>query len=472
MSDAAAAIPKPNSARPPGPKGAFLLGHIVELIRDSMRFLERCSRQYGDVVVLRFFHVPVCLLANPADIESVLSKNSANFLKARDYRAMKSILGNGLLTSEGAFWQRQRKLVNPAFRHENIDLYAQTMVSATSRMLDGWRDGETRDVHQDFMAVTLEIVTRALFGSEVPGDTAKVGKWLEILMEDFMRQAGMAFLLPESVPVPTFFRLRRAIESLNAMIYKLIDQRRAERAAGNAPEHHDLLEMLLSAQGEEGSQMTDEQVRDEVMTLFLAGHETTANALSWTWYLLAQHPEITTKLFAELDSVLQGHAATAADSARLPYTEMVVKESMRLYPPVWAVGRQSIGPFEAGGYQFPAKTNVVILQRTLHRDPRYFAEPEVFDPERWSPDSPRYRVLPRFAYFPFGGGPRVCVGTGFAMMESILLLATIAQRYDMKLAPHQKVRMLPSVTLRPRDGIKMILHRRALPPAPSPARLV
>ena len=282
------------------------------------------------------------------------------------------------------------------------------------------------------------------------------------MMEDFMRQAGMAFLLPESVPVPTFFRLKRAIALVDAMIYKLIDQRRAARASrpSTEPPPTDLLEMLLSAQDDAGSQMTDEQVRDEVMTLFLAGHETTANALTWTWYLLAQNPEATKKLQAELDAVLAGRAPTAADVPRLPYTEMVIKESMRVYPPVWAVGRQSIGPFQAGGYQFPAKTNVVIVQWTAHHDPRFWTDPEVFDPERWSPEGKRYRALPRFAYFPFGGGPRVCVGAGFAMMEAVLLLATVAQRYDMQLAPHQKVRMLPSVTLRPRHGVRMILHHR------------
>ena len=218
--------------------------------------------------------------------------------------------------------------------------------------------------------------------------------------------------------------------------------------------------MLLSAQDDAGSQMTDEQVRDEVMTLFLAGHETTANALTWTWYLLAQNPDAAKKLQTELDAVLAGRAPTAADVPRLPYTEMVIKESMRVYPPVWAVGRQSIGPFEAGGYHFPAKTNVVIVQWTAHRDPRFWTDPEVFDPERWSLEGKRYRVFPRFAYFPFGGGPRVCVGAGFAMMEAVLLLATVAQRYDMQLAPNQKVRMFPSVTLRPRRGVRMILHRR------------
>jgi cytochrome P450 len=467
LSESAAAIAAPKSRkRPPGPRGAFLAGHIVELLRDSMRFLERCSRQYGDVVALRFFHVPICLLANPADIESVLSKNSANFHKSRDYRAMRSILGNGLLTSEGAFWQKQRKLIQPAFRHENIAVYAETMVSATSRMLDAWRDGETRDVHADYMASTLEIVTKVLFGSVIPGDAAVVAKSIAIMMEDFNRQAGLAFLLPETVAVPTFFRLRRAIETLDAMIYKLVDVRRAERSRrpSSEPAPNDLLEMLLSAQGdvhgEVGSQMSNEQVRDEVMTLFLAGHETTANALSWTWYLLAQNPAVTEKLAAEIDSVLAGRAPTAADTARLPYTEMVIKEAMRVRPPVWAVGRQSIGPFEAGGYQFPAKTNVVMAQWTAHRDPRFWIDPEIFDPERWSPQGARYRATPRFAYFPFGGGPRVCVGAGFAMMEAILLLATTAQRFDMQLAPRQKVRMLPSVTLRPRRGIKMILRKR------------
>ena len=450
--------------RPPGPKGKFMLGHLKDVIRNSNRFLEKCSREYGDVVMLRIFHIPICLLANPADIEAVLSKNSANFLKARDYRAMKAVLGEGLLTSEGSFWQKQRKLMQPAFRHENIATYAETMVEATSRMLDAWRDGETRDVQAEFMAVTLEIVTKVLFGSVVPGDAATVAHSVTIMMEDFNRQAGLAFLLPESVPVPTFFRLKRAIEKVDAMIYKLVDSRRTERRAarnrngGHAS--HDLLEMLLSAQDEAGSEMTSEQVRDEVMTLFLAGHETTANALSWTWYLLAEHPEVAKKLAAEVDAVLHGRVPTAADAGRLPYTEMVIKESMRVYPPVWAIGRQAIKPFDAGGYHLPAKTNVVILQWTLHRDPRFWADPEVFDPERWSPSGARYRVLPRFAYFPFGAGPRVCIGAGFAMMEAILLLATVAQRFEMKLAPKQKVRMLPSVTLRPRHGIKMILRRR------------
>ncbi len=445
--------------RPPGPKARFLLGHALEFARNSMKFLNSCSREYGDVVRLRVFHIPVCILANPRDIENVLAKNSSNFLKSRDYRAMKSVLGNGLLTSEGAFWQKQRKLVQPAFRHENIELYAQTMVGATSRMLDSWRDGETRDIHASFMSLTLEIVAKALFGSEVTGSAGDVGAALAVLMEQFMGQAGLAFLLPESLPLPSSIRFKRAIQKLDRIIYTIIDQRRAERLEPGAASK-DLLEMLLLSQDDEGSQMSDEQLRDEVMTLFLAGHETTANALSWTWYLLAQNPDVASKLFAELDSVLAGCAPTAADSQHLPFTEMVMKESMRLYPPAWAVGRQAIAPFEAGGYEFPAGTSIAILQWTTQRDPRFFADPEVFDPERWSPEGKRYRTLPRFAYFPFGGGPRVCVGAGFAMMEAILLLATTAQRFRMSLAPKQKVRMLPSVTLRPKNGIKMILHSR------------
>jgi cytochrome P450 len=241
---------------------------------------------------------------------------------------------------------------------------------------------------------------------------------------------------------------------LDKIIYAIIHERRSARGPSN-----DLLEMLLRSQDEQGSQMSDEQLRDEVMTLFLAGHETTANALAWTWYLLAQHPEIEARLFQEIGDVLHGKVPTAIDVMRLTYTEMVVKESMRLYPPAWAVGRQAIGEFEMGGYKFPAGTNIAILQWSTQRDARFFPEPEKFDPGRWSAEFLKRHALPRFAYFPFGGGPRVCVGAGFAMMEAILLLATMAQRYRMKLAAKWKVKLLPSVTLRPRNGIQMVLER-------------
>ncbi len=439
---------------PPGPRGNFLLGSAVELGRSSMKFLTRCAREYGDIVYLRFFGTPVCLLTHPSDIEYVLVKNPSNFVKSRDYRALKSVLGNGLLTNEGVPWQKQRKLVQPTFRHENTDRYADVMVLATTRMLDTWRDGETRDVHQQMMALTLGIVAEALFGSDVSGHAGGVEQALAVLMNQFEGMAGLAFLLPEKLPLPSTPKFKRSVAQLDKIIYTIIHERRLARGPSK-----DLLEMLLRSQDEEGSRMSDEQLRDEVMTLFLAGHETTANALSWTWYLLAQHPEIEARLFQEISEVLRGKLPAAADVARLPYTEMVVKESMRLYPPAWAVGRQAVGEFEMGGYKFPAGTNIAILQWSTQRDARFFPDPEKFDPERWSAESLRRNALPRFAYFPFGGGPRVCVGAGFAMMEAILLLATMAQRYRMTLVAKRKVKLLPSVTLRPRNGIQMVLQR-------------
>jgi cytochrome P450 len=438
---------------PPGPRGNVLLGSAVDLGRNSMRFLTRCAREYGDIVYLRFFNTPICLLTHPNDIEYVLVKNPANFVKSRDYRALKSVLGNGLLTNEGAAWQKQRKLVQPAFRHENTARYADVMVLATTKMLDAWKDGETRDIHQQMMALTLEIVAECLFGSDVSGHARGVEQALAVLMNQFDGMAGLAFLLPEKLPIPSTLKFKRCVAQLDKIIYPIIHERRQARRPSN-----DLLEMLLRSQDEEGDRMSDEQLRDEVMTLFLAGHETTANALSWTWYLLAQHPEIEARLFAEISAVLNGKLPTARDVSRLPYTEMVVKESMRLYPPAWAVGRQAVGEFELGGYKFPKGTNIAIMQWSTQRDARFFPDPERFDPERWSAETLRRNPLPRFAYFPFGGGPRVCVGAGFAMMEAILLLATMAQRFCMTLVPNRKVKLLPSVTLRPRNGIRMVLR--------------
>jgi cytochrome P450 len=438
---------------PPGPRGNALFGSAVDLGRNSMKFLTRCAREYGDIVYLRFFGTPLCLLTHPNDIEYVLVKNPSNFVKSRDYRALKSVLGNGLLTNEGAPWQKQRKLVQPTFRHENTERYADVMVLTTTRMLDTWRDGETRDIHLQMMALTLDIVAQSLFGSDVSGHAGGVEQALAVLMNQFDGMAGLAFLLPEKLPLPSTLKFKRSVAQLDKIIYTIIHERRSARRPSN-----DLLEMLLRSQDEEGSRMSDEQLRDELMTLFLAGHETTANALSWTWYLLAQHPEMEARLFREITEVLGGKAPTAAHVSRLPYTEMVVKEAMRLYPPAWAVGRQAVKKFELGGYHFPAGTNIAIVQWSTQRDARFFPEPEKFDPERWSAESLLRNPVPRFAYFPFGGGPRVCVGAGFAMMEAILLLATMAQRFRMRLVPNRKVKLFPSVTLRPRNGIQMVLH--------------
>ncbi len=451
----AQAVMLPGRTGPPGPKGNFLLGSAAELARNWSGFSARCAREFGDVVFYRFLHVPICQVTHPDGIEYVLVRNAANFHKSRDYAALHAFLGNGLLTSEGSFWQAQRQLIQPAFRHENIAEYAQIMSASAAAQIEKWRDGEIRDVHEEMAELTLDVVSKSLFGSNVAHDSRFIGKEIAAVMERFLSQAALSFVLPDGFPLPKGPRLVRSRRRLDRVIYSVIRDRRTSPTRAN-----DLLHTLLAAQDQHGGRMNDTQLHDEIMTLFLAGHETTANALTWTWYLLAQHPEVEGQLHEELRDVLTGTTAQVADLARLPYAEMVVKESMRLYPPAWGIGRRAINEFELNGYRIPAGTNVFLMQWLTHRDARFFPDPERFDPLRWRDDPIRKGRIPRFAYFPFGGGPRVCIGAGFAMMETTLLLATIAQRYRFVLTPGPPIKPLFSITLRPTNGMKMKLQRR------------
>lgn len=438
---------------PPGPRG--WLGNSIGLARDWGGYLAKCQREYGDVVYMRFLGAPVCFVGHPEGIESVLVRNAANFLKSKDYVALKTVLGNGLLTSEGRVWQRERQLIQPAFRHESIAKYAEIMEEKTEARMERWRAGEVRDMHREMGELTLEIVARALFGAEIQRDPRELGQAIGTVMEQFLWQALVSFALPEGWRLPKGPGLKRSMKHLDEVIYAILHERRRSGSAAQ-----DLLQTLIEARDEQGQAMSDEQLRDEIMTLFLAGHETTANALTWTWYLLAQHPEADERLGAELKSALSGKAPTAGDLARLPYTEMVIKESMRLYPPAWGIGRRAIEGCELGEYWIPKGTNVFLMQWITHRDERFFPDPERFDPERWRDDPVRSGRIPRFAYFPFGGGPRVCLGAGFAMMEAVLLLATIAQRYRFTLANSEKVEPLFTVTLRPKRGVRMMIQAR------------
>jgi cytochrome P450 len=440
---------------PPGPRGHFLLGNLAAVSRDWLGFYAQCARDYGDVVKLRYLHVPICLLMHPRDIEYVLVTNPGNFTKSADYRALARVLGNGLLTNEGKPWQRQRGLIQPAFRRENILSYAAVMTHAASRMLDSWTGGESHNVHEDMMAVTLEIVAQCLCGAEVACAADRVGKAMEVVTDRFMTDASQALLLPFDLPDFLVPSRRDAISALNEIINGIIRQRRASHQSRG-----DLLDTLLHARDTEGHPMSDTQLRDEVMTLFLAGHETTAIALSWTCYLLGQHPQVEAKLVEELNAVLGDREPTPEDLPRLRYTEMVLKESMRLYPAVWGIGRKAMADCEIGGYRVTAGTNIFIFQSLTQRDPRFFPDPNAFDPERWREDPIRSGKIPRFAYFPFGGGPRVCVGAAFAMLEAMLLLAMIQQEFHLELVPGHLVEPLPSVTLRPKHGIRVTVHRR------------
>lgn len=437
---------------PPGPRNAFLVGNIKAINDDPLRFTMQWARQFGDIVYFHLLNIPVFLLSNPTEIERVLITDSRNFVKSRDYRGLRVIFGNGLLTSEGDFWMRQRRLAQPAFSHDRIQTYSSIMVQYTQRMLDHWRDGETRDVHQDMMTLTLEIVAKALFDADVSDDASLVRSSLNELLQNV--EVGKLFF-PILMKMPTLknLRFRRAIARLDKVIYSVIAQRRNN---GAGPD--DLLSRMLHARDLDGSRMTDQQLRDELITLFLAGHETTALALSWTWFLLSQHPEAERKLHRELDDVLQGHAPAVSDVAALRYTHQILTESMRLYPPAWGIGREAIRDCTLGDYRVPAGAQIWISEWITHRSPKYFADPDQFRPERW--DNDFARRLPRFAYFPFGGGPRLCIGQSFAMLEAVLILATVAQRFQLSLLPGQQIVPWASLTLRPKNGIKMTSHAR------------
>ena len=441
---------------PPGPKGNLFLGVAPELAHDWPGFCTQCAREFGDIVSYRFFHVPICQLTHPDDIEAVLVQNAFNFHKSRDYAALEFILGRGLLTNEGSPWQAQRQLIQPAFRHENISTYGEIMTASAAAHLSRWHDGQAFDLHQEMGALTLDIVSKALFGSELAHDARAIGTEVAAVMERFLTQSALIFLLPDGFPTPKSPRLLRSRRRLNRVIFSIIHQRRASTAPAN-----DLLQTLLAAHDERGARMDDLQLRDEIMTLFLAGHETTANALTWTLYLLAQNPLAEQALHDELERVLAGRPPAVADLPQLPYTEMVVKESLRLFPPAWGIGRCTLRDFDLRGYRIRKGTNLFIMQWLVHRDPRFFPDPLRFDPERWRVDPVRSGRIPRFAYFPFGGGPRVCIGAGFAMMEATLLLATIAQRYRFSVLPDPPVVPFFSVTLRPRHGLPVQLESRA-----------
>src|SRR5919112_5631196 len=441
--------------RPPAPKGRFPTGNLLDYTRDHLGFLTRCAREYGDVVGLRFVNVPVYLLNHPAHVEYVLVRNNRNFIKSRGERISLGFLGDGLLTSEGSFWRRQRRLAQPAFHRERISAYGEVMVECTKRMISGWPDGKTQDVHRDMMRLTLEIVARTLFG--VPLGSAEfeeVGDALRTISQRFTGRGGVFFQVPRKVPTPGNLRFRRAVRRLDALVYRIVCDRRA-----SGEDAGDLLSMLLAVRDEEtGEGMTDRQLRDEAMTVFLAGHETTATALSWTWHLLSEHPEVESRLQEELREVLADRPPTVGDLPRLHYTDMVVKESMRLYPPAWAFGRETVEDCEIGGYHVPAGTQLVMSQWVMHRDPRYYERAEEFRPERWVDGS--VEKLPPYAYFPFGGGPRLCIGRSFAKMEAVLLLATITQKFRLQLAQDRAVWPQPSITLRPRNGMRVVLIRR------------
>ena len=410
---------------------------------------------HGDVSLVRIGLSPVLLLMHPDDIQRMLVVEQRKFTKGYALSKTRRLLGNGLLTSEGDFHLRQRRLVQPAFHRERLKGYAAAMLEAIARIQETWLAGEQRDVHADMMHLTLDIAGSALFSADVRGEVAHVAETLELSLRMANLQLMPFAEVLEYLPIPWVRDLRRGRARMDALIFRLIAEGRAR-----GTDSGDLLSMLVAARDAEGdgTGVTDRQLRDELVTLMMAAHETTANALTWSWYLLSQHPEVEARLHAEIDHVLGRRAPTIDDVPNLRYARAVMAESMRLYPPAWTLERIVSEPFEAGGYRAQPGTTVLACQYLVHRDPRWWPEPERFDPSRWLDPAP---ARPKFAYFPFGAGTRVCVGEHFAWMEGTFAIAAIAQRWSLRYAGGAEPIPEPFITLRPRGGMPMRLAPRA-----------
>jgi cytochrome P450 len=441
----------------PGPRQRYPGEFALAVIRRPLALFEELARVHGDVAGIRIASQPVVLVSDPDRIRDVLVTHGRLFHKGRGLERAKMLLGEGLLTSEDELHLRQRRLAQPAFHRARIAAYAETMATYAARRAEQWRDGARLDVAREMAAYTLAVVGKTLFDADIEGEAHEIGEALGAAIDAFNLSVLPFGELLEKLPIPSTLRFRRGRERLDATIYRLIAERRA-----SGEDRGDLLSMLLLAQDSEGDGggMSDRQLRDEAMTLLLAGHETTANLLAWTWYLLAQHPEVESALHAEIDAVPAEHFG-ADDLARLPFTRAVLTESMRLFPSAWTIGRRAMEPYHIGEHVLPARTIVLTSQWVVHRDPRWWPEADRFLPERWMPGgSALDPARPKFSYFPFGAGTRVCIGEQFAWLEGTLALATIARRWRLRLVPGASVVPQPIITLRVRGGLPMTAHAR------------
>ncbi|MDQ6885661.1 MAG: cytochrome P450 [Gemmatimonadota bacterium] len=448
-------IPRSPSTLPPGPGRRFPGQNLAAFTRDRLGFFTRLAREHGDIARIRIGPQQLVLLSHPDHIRDVLITFNRNFVKGRGVERSKRLLGNGLLTSEGEFHLRQRRLAQPAFHRERISAYGDVMARYAARAADSWRDGQTLNIPTVSAQLTLAIAAKTLFDTNLEDEAREIGEALGTVIGLFNIALLPFSEVMDRLPLPWTLRFNRARARLDETIYRLIARRHE-----SGEDHGDLLSMLMMARDTEqdGGRMSDEQLRDEAMTLLLAGHETTAVALAWSWYLLAQNPDVEATMLAEVDAVLGTRLPTAADVARLPYTRMVLAESMRLYPPAWALTYRALDDQPMGGYVIPRNSVVIMSQYLVHRDPRFYDDPERFDPERWTPEAQARR--PRFAYFPFGGGPRQCIGEAFAWMEGVLVLATVAQRVRLERADGREVKPNPLFTLRPKGEMAMVVRTR------------
>jgi len=439
----------------PGVSGLALFRLMPEFKRDTLQTFVDLARQHGDLVCFRGLWTSFMLI-DPQHVEYVLQMNSRNYRKGKNYKELAAATGNGLFVSEGDVWRRQRRLAQPAFHRQKIASFAKIMTDSCEAMLERWQPlaerGATVEVDAEMLRLTLGIVGKALFSRDLSDEADTMSQSFEIIRKHTTKRIMSILKFPASFPTAQNRRFRQAVANAEQVVYDLIAERR--RGAGN----DDLLSLLMAARDEEtGEGLSDQELRDQALTIIGAGYETTTQALAWTWYLLAKHPEIENKLHAEIEHVLRGRTPTFEDLPNLKYTLMVFQEAMRLYPPIWMLTRAAIEADEIGGYRVPANSEILLLPYITHRHPKYWEQPEEFNPEHFTPE--KVAARPRFAYFPFGAGARQCIGNNFALMEAQLIIATVAQKYRLRLTDEQPIKPETSVTLRPSRSLKMTLHQ-------------
>jgi cytochrome P450 len=431
-----------------GASGLPFVGSLPEFARDAIKFITRLQQDYGDVAGFSLMGKKSVLISDPDDIARVLLETGKGFGKFAPTYAMRTILGNGLVTSEGDFWKRQRKLAAPAFQHQSIYRYAEQMVEYAQDIARTWRDGEVRNVHQDMMTLTQRIIMKVLFDVDVLENAKEASKAFDAMMQAIgADMGGIEAILPSFVPTPTRTRMVKGVSYIDGLLLEIIDKRRAEGST-----KHDLLTMLMDARDDEGQPMSTEQLLDEIRTLYLAGHETTATTLSWTWFLLSHNPESYARVEKELERVLDRRAPTAEDVQKLPYCNAVNKESLRCYPVAWITQRVALEDVEIQGYSIPKDTLIFLSPWVVQHDARWYDEPDKFMPERWLKD--KAEQPPREVYIPFGGGPHICIGNGLAMMEVVLLMATLLQKFRIEVLPGETGAIEMAGTLRPKNGLR------------------
>lgn len=439
---------------PPHPGFRLPLLTLLAFRRDPLSFLLKLARTYGDIVFFRLGASPVYLLSHPDYIKSLLVTHHSHIVKGKGFERTKYLIGDGLLTSEGETHRWQRRLAQPSFSPARNAIYGSVMTRYADEITNRWHDGETRDIYQDMMDLTLGVVGEALFGSKVMSNSGEIKHAISEFMTWWHQMLIPYGYIVEKIPwLPVNRRRDKARQTLDRVLYRIIGERRR-----GAPSEDLVSTLLRAADPETGRSLSDEQLRDIAVTIFIAGQETTASAITWTLYLLSQHPEVEARLHEEVDTVLGGRLVTVEDVPRLVYTRMVLAEGLRRYPPAWVLGRRVIKDFELAGYRIPRGSSVLVSQYVTHHDPRFFPDPFRFDPERWTPEAEAAR--PDFCYFPFGAGPRSCIGESFAWLEGTIVIATIAQKWRLRHVPDHRVAVLPSVTLRPKYGMVMTLHRR------------